>query len=41
MVGDGKTRGARERECEIKLFGGGGGRGGDEKKGHGRIRERD
>lgn len=38
MVGDGKTRGARERECERKLFGGGG-RGG-EKKGHGRIRER-
>lgn len=23
MVGDGKTRGARERECERKLFGGG------------------
>lgn len=40
MVGDGKTRGARERECERKLFGGVGGGGAGEKKGHGRIRER-
>lgn len=37
MVGDGKTRGARERECERKLLRGGGV---VREKGHGRIREK-